>query len=383
MSKTPIELYNKVNNFELGNGEYVFMDMFCRNRELVLICSFYIDTKLLSVVFNKTPLIVKEKYEKDYEKVIILIFDLPVETTNMIDITVTYSEVVKQYSLQYTRQEKKYKLVLSTLFKDDYDLLDKFINYYKLQGVEHFYLYYNGDISNLKIDKTIADVTFIEWDYNYWIELGPHYAQPGQIHDSLYKYGIPLSDYMIFNDLDEYMYIENRTIIDYIIENPNVDTIMFLNRWADTNDEYYNNSLKSIEPLKKIIVDKKILQKNNRSKCIHKTDSVNMLHIHHCHTYNKKVQSPNVKNFIMLHFFRWSSRSRKKTDMSDSWEDMEFNNTMVKKEGFSNMSPYVFSPFILLLLLLLILFLLLKNVFVKKTVRVITKYFWSFCKQRR
>ena len=46
-----------------------------------------------------------------------------------------------------------------------------------------------------------------------------HHAQPGQMHHALYKYGKNNYNYMIFCDLDEYIFIPNKTIKEYIFEN--------------------------------------------------------------------------------------------------------------------------------------------------------------------
>jgi hypothetical protein len=54
-----------------------------------------------------------------------------------------------------------------------------------------------------------------------------HHAQPGQIQHALYKYGKNEYTYMIFNDLDEYMHIKNKKLID-IINESNYDSIQFL-----------------------------------------------------------------------------------------------------------------------------------------------------------
>ena len=82
-------------------------------------------------------------------------------------------------------------------------------------------------------------IFFIEWNYPYFIaENAPFIAlaQGAQLCHSLYKYGIPETDYMIYNDLDEYFHIEKNTIINVINQTKDVDTFMFLNIWADTID---------------------------------------------------------------------------------------------------------------------------------------------------
>ena len=42
-----------------------------------------------------------------------------------------------------------------------------------------------------------------------------HHAQLGQIHHAIYYYGKDICDYMIFCDLDEYLFIPNNSIIEF------------------------------------------------------------------------------------------------------------------------------------------------------------------------
>ena len=80
------------------------------------------------------------------------------------------------------------------------------------QGVDHFYMYYNGKLTQEIIDKfNFPNVTLIEWDFRYWNCMKTykwgHHAQMGQLSDAIYRYGKDNYDYMIFNDMDEFFYI--------------------------------------------------------------------------------------------------------------------------------------------------------------------------------
>ena len=57
-----------------------------------------------------------------------------------------------------------------------------------------------------------------------------------EIHHALYKYGKDNYKYMIFNDLDEYFFIPNIKLIDYIKSKSNVTVFGFKNIWAETYD---------------------------------------------------------------------------------------------------------------------------------------------------
>ncbi|MCI9362446.1 MAG: glycosyltransferase family 92 protein, partial [Hungatella sp.] len=66
-----------------------------------------------------------------------------------------------------TITDKKYKVSICAIFKDESSVLREWIEYHLIVGVEHFYLYNNDSIDNYKeildpyINKGI--VTLIEW----------------------------------------------------------------------------------------------------------------------------------------------------------------------------------------------------------------------------
>ena len=51
------------------------------------------------------------------------------------------------------------------------------------------------------------------------------------MHDAIYRFGKNICDYMIFCDLDQYMYVKNNNLINLLDDN-NVDTFGFRNIWA-------------------------------------------------------------------------------------------------------------------------------------------------------
>lgn len=79
-------------------------------------------------------------------------------------------------------RETKYKAVICAIFKDEADYLKEWIEYHKIVGVEHFYLYNNLSSDNyLEVLKPYidnGDVTLIDWtikqgqmqSYQHWID---------------------------------------------------------------------------------------------------------------------------------------------------------------------------------------------------------------------
>jgi len=110
-------------------------------------------------------------------------------------------------------------------------------------------MYYNG-IINDKIIKicnisNLLDVTLIQWNYQYY-NYGckyEHHAQPGQLHHAIYRYGKDICNYMIFCDFDEYLYIPDYTLLQYIMLNKDIDVIGFVNRWSKSIDNIIPKTL--------------------------------------------------------------------------------------------------------------------------------------------
>ena len=285
--------------------DFTLFDVFWKNNLIYLILSInnnIVDESKLNVYLNKTKIKLKQKIIKDkYEPTLIFIYD-----DNSIDISKKLFIQVffdgKEYSKEIEKivnKEKSNFLCLTTLFKDDYNLFPNFYNYYKRQGVQHFFMYYNGLLNNkIKEIFNYKDVTLIEWNFRYW---NPkkykyrHHAQLGQMHHALYKYGKDNYEYMIFNDLDEYLFIPNIKLVEYIKLNTNINVFGFKNIWAKTKSKQKkleeNLDISEPSPFRK------------RSKCIYMVSSIETINIHHNCTMLKKENL--ICDNYMFHFYNW------------------------------------------------------------------------------
>jgi hypothetical protein len=225
--------------------DFTLFDCFIKNNnELYLILSInnvpVIETDL-DIYLENNNLRYKCKIEKnEYEPILIYIYEI-LEPIISYNLTVKYRQnpnmEFKFKLLPEYKLENKRMLSLTTLFKNDYYLFPCFYNYYKKQGVDHFYLYYNDIIDdNVKNLLNKEDVTLIEWNFRYW---NPetftylHHAQLGQMHHALHKFGKSNYEYMIFCDFDEYMYINNRIkLVNYLNKKKYLDIIGFKNYWC-------------------------------------------------------------------------------------------------------------------------------------------------------
>jgi hypothetical protein len=312
-------LYHDINSYIIDENHVLFFDIFYRKKEVILICPPYdnpnINHNNIQILYNFGILKLKNRIiDNEWERVLVLIYEIETDD-EIIDLNVIYNNNVKQYKLTSKTDIVNNTLSLTTLFKYDYYLMPIFYNYYKYQGVQTFFMYYNGTITDeIRSYMNYNDVKLIEWNFAYWHRgmgtcpkrgISPHHAQPGQINHALYKYGKVFSDYMIFNDLDEYMYIDSMKLVDLVKKMKSTDSFVFWNYWADTTDGNIPNKIPAI-----------FLTDNGdegtieyRTKSIHKINSVDLVGIHAAKVYNKKenilYNKDRLKHF---HFYTWSSR---------------------------------------------------------------------------
>ena len=309
---------NNPNGFFLDNKNVLFFNIFIKNNKLYLITPLNKNNKInkstIKIIHNSDELICLEQITKaQYEPTQILIYNFQKPKNEIYEIEVLFDKNSKKFNLKHIETKKNKKLALTTLFQTDYKLNTIFYDYYKNQGIEHFYMYYNGKITD-EIRKYYEkeDITLIEWDYIYWntdAAHSKHYAQLGQMHDAIYRFGKDQYEYMLFCDLDEYLYLgKNKKLIN-LVSDTTVDTYGFRNLWANTKN------YKVPEKFPKEFHVAEYRQKYRiRSKCIHKMDNVVHIGIH----FGTKFKSTKINlkdDFFMFHFHSWGGErtSREKT----------------------------------------------------------------------
>ena len=319
------ELHNiNINSFHINSFQYLFFDMFYKNNKLYLILPIYADpiyadpiySDPIQIKINNTLLHLTDKKVNDSgEPAMVYIYDCHnvyhKECQNdYIEVTVIFNNITRKYSLQHIKTERKIDLALTTLFKDDYNIFPIFYDYYTKQGVSHFFMYYNG-VSTPKIKQVLLrfpNVTLIDWNFQYWTKTCKyeHHAQPAQLNHALYRYGKDICEYMIFCDLDEYLYIPKCSLKEKVLANKEIDTFGFCNKWAKTLD---NKTITAFP--RSFLCTPGSYNYKVRSKNIHKVDSLNIIGIHAAHEYDINIKEPKLLiNFIMFHFYNWSKPKR-------------------------------------------------------------------------
>lgn len=307
--------YDTIISHILPNGNIYFFDVFARNNELIMICPYLMPEwenkyKNMKLFINNEVINLNREYnQSEHERIYIRIYKLPLENNELFSLTIVEDSlnINLEYYLIHYNFDKKYNLVSTTLFKDDYKLINLWYNYYNTMGVEQYYMYYNGKLNNDIIKcYNKNNINLLEWDFIYWKEMGEHVAQSAQINHAMYKYGKPLCKYMISNDLDEYFYIPNQRIVD-MISFDHIDTYVFENKWCETIDTIGTGETLNTLP-NSIKMFNQSFKYPNRSKCIYKIDKFNLLRVH------SSDESSNIsfhENHKILHFCTWTRPDRK------------------------------------------------------------------------
>jgi len=329
--------------FAISNLKLLFFDMYYKNNKIYMIMPIYnapvFPDHIMVTIDNKILKLTDSHVKDSNEPILVFIYEYISPPNSVIKVNIKLvNNMIKSYDLHHIHTNMNTNmnqnihihpnnfLALTTLFKNDYYLFPLFYNYYKEQGVQHFYMYYNGivtpEISNI-FNK--PDVTLVEWNFHYWNPRGvkyPHHAQMGQMHHALYKYGKDIYDYMIFCDLDEYLHIpknkfietttpnitqySNNTLQQFIKNKPEIDIFGFCNFWANTIDD----SIPSTPYLpKKFLAVSEPVEYLERSKNIYKVSSINTIGIHQI-GYNFYSTLSSILDLNMYHFYKWSSKNR-------------------------------------------------------------------------
>lgn len=365
--------YDDIQPFKLDTYEseeyttdlWLFADIFYRDDKIFLTCPVYsedyVDINKIIITYNGFELsgphlthIPDEAitnadnswFVGDYNCSRTLVYDFPYDVDSA-ELKVTYEDLVNNYTV--TRgvfPSSKDFLSATTLFQEDvkFQPFTLYYNYYSQQGVEKFYLYHNNVGVNSEIkDLAIYDypnVQLLQWPFHYWSTVNGrisyirehnsplpgvanvHHAQTIQLQHVLYKYGKPASEYMIFNDFDEYMDISYAVNIRTYLKEESPDNVMFRNHWCCTLSE----PTVPAEFPEFLYKATKKYGRGSRSKCVHKTSVLDSLCVHYAPTCCWNIPDPTInarKHNMLYHFVDWSSRSGDRPKGRKQWDCRE------------------------------------------------------------
>lgn len=127
-------------------------------------------------------------------------------------------------SIQSSNYDLKYNIIIPALFKNESnEWLEWYFNYYRRQGVDRFFMHYNGCLKDRPNLPRYKDVEYIEWNipllscrvHNVnWYDLA--HIQVALFSLIAKKY-IPQSKYTLAIDVDELLYTpDDRSLYEYL-----------------------------------------------------------------------------------------------------------------------------------------------------------------------
>jgi hypothetical protein len=133
-------------------------------------------------------------------------------------------------------RDTKYKLAVTTLFKNESAaMVKRFVSYYRGQGAEVFYLYYNGDAVPDSMPR-LPGVVYLTWGYPYQIDTTEWIgvAQVTALTSFRLRYWDDC-DWVAIVDMDEYVYNINESVrlVDYLSKKTeSANAVCVQNYWA-------------------------------------------------------------------------------------------------------------------------------------------------------
>jgi hypothetical protein len=292
------------------NGKTIFCNMRFLGKQIILTGAVYLNSPteyhLIEYFVNHEKKIFQHIERRAYEPSLISIYENEsLSELEIVSIKIKYQNEIYEYIL--TKEVyPKYDIVSMTLFKEDYRLMDLYVDYYSKMGVECFFFYYNG-----KLDENMFEfmkecdkpIHITEWNYQYWLKphellkyCADHHAQPMAIMDSLYLLK-NIATYCLYNDFDEYL-ILNTSLQNLIQTNPNVNYFSLYCYWAKIGEEVisYDEALEKFYSTK--LIQKSIHCRNERRKSFVKLSDIKIMRIHFPSDYLK----PEVANHTLGFF---------------------------------------------------------------------------------
>jgi len=141
------------------------------------------------------------------------------------------------------KNRKKIKVSICTIGKLENLYIREYIQYYKNLGVDKIFIYDNNEIDGERFETVISD--YIKINYSKIINYRGYLKPQNKMMNSCYKMNYLKYDWIIFNDIDEFLFLKNYSNIkNYLNEFKfNKCKIIYLNFmfYTDNNNLYYEN----------------------------------------------------------------------------------------------------------------------------------------------
>jgi len=128
---------------------YIFSKIILDNKLILIFPVYNKEIKLeeFQIHLNNYNInLIKEIKKIEEEPIHIFIYNInkKLNTSDIVTGTFNYNNSIENFNIYPIFTNKKYKLAITTLFKDDYELFPIFYDYYSKQGVSLFIMYYNN-----------------------------------------------------------------------------------------------------------------------------------------------------------------------------------------------------------------------------------------------
>jgi hypothetical protein len=246
-------------------------DIFIKNKNIYLI-STYDSSSDVNVILTINDTHLSEFSKKEYEPLRYFYGPLPDSNILTIKLNNTLYKILNVEDIEHIEPlENKHKFAFTTLFKDDHSFIETSVKHYRKQGVDCFYLYYNGYTLPEGLFQG-PDIIYKTWDIQPYMneKYGPkfrHNAQTAFLTMFHLKY-FDDNEYVILADLDEFIipYADEMPLVDKVTS-LNKDVIKVKNHWAKLNGNTITYSSVASDSW-------------HRRKCIYKGSYTNAIGIH-------------------------------------------------------------------------------------------------------
>jgi glycosyltransferase involved in cell wall biosynthesis len=289
-------------------------DIFIKNQQIYLI-STHLSPNDVNVKITINNSILSEFSRKEIEPLRYFYGNIPDSNTLTISINNKTYKIINIEDIEHINPVNiKNKLAFATLFKNDHSFIETSVKHYRKQGVDRFYLYYNGPTLPEGLLQG-PDIIYKTWDIQPYMYLSSrtnfiHHAQTAFLTMFQLKY-FDNNEYVILADLDEFIipYADEMPLVDkvYVLDE---DVLKVKNHWAKINGNTITYS--------------SIPSDNwHRRKCIYKGSYVKAIGIHG----PKDEVMYDSTDFRMLHVNNILHPEREK-EMSEPFETYVIENKM-------------------------------------------------------
>lgn len=201
-----------------------------------------------SIINNFKRYVIKKINFNIYNKIKIFMIQII-----LIYIIIDLLNKIKNYNTKKNKNFNNIKVCICTLGKQENKYIKEFVEYYKNYGVDKIILYDNNDLNGERFEEVISD-----YINNKFVEIsnwrGKKMVQ-FKIMNNCYQNNYKIFDWLIFYDIDEFIFLKNFSNIKEFLYQPKFDKcgrieLNWIHRVNETALYYENRPLLERFPYK-------------------------------------------------------------------------------------------------------------------------------------